>query len=58
MIGTMVVMGLVSDSGYALLAGRIRGWLAVPARRRLQSRISGSLLIGVGCGLLLARQSR
>ena len=58
MIGTMIVMGLISDSTYALLAGRIRGWLAVPARRRLQSRISGSLLIGVGCGLLLARQSR
>lgn len=58
MIGTMIVLGLISDSTYALLAGRIRGWLAVPARRRLQSRISGSLLIGIGCGLLLVRQSR
>jgi threonine/homoserine/homoserine lactone efflux protein len=55
MIGTMIVMALLSDSAYALLAGRARGWFTTPARRRLQSRITGTLLIGVGCGLLLAR---
>jgi threonine/homoserine/homoserine lactone efflux protein len=52
----IVVIASVSDSAYALLAGRVRGWFAVPARRRLQGRITGSLLIGTGCGLLLARR--
>lgn len=56
MIGTMIVMGFLSDSGYALLAARARGWFTVPRRRRLQSRIAGTLLIGVGCGLLVARR--
>jgi threonine/homoserine/homoserine lactone efflux protein len=56
MIATMIVMGALSDSGYALLAARARGWFTVPKRRRLQSRISGTLLIGVGCGLLVARR--
>jgi homoserine/homoserine lactone efflux protein len=58
MIGTMVAMGALSDSSYALLAARARGWFTVPKRRRLQSRISGTLLIGVGCGLLVARRGR
>lgn len=56
MIATMIAMALLSDSTYALLAGRARGWFTAPARRRLQSRISGTLLIGVGCGLLVARR--
>ncbi|HEX5458977.1 MAG TPA: LysE family translocator [Steroidobacteraceae bacterium] len=56
MIATMIVMALLSDSLYALLAGRARGWFAAPGRRRLQSRVTGTLLIGVGCGLLLARR--
>lgn len=56
MIATMIVMALVSDSAYALLAARARGWFTAPGRRRLQSRISGTLLIGVGCGLLVARR--
>lgn len=56
MSGTMVVMAVLSDSAYALLAGRARGWFTAPARRRLQARITGTLLIGVGCGLLLSRR--
>ena len=56
MIGTMFVMALFSDSAYALLAGRARRWFTTPARRRLHGRITGTLLIGVGCGLLLARR--
>jgi threonine/homoserine/homoserine lactone efflux protein len=58
MIGTMIFMGLLSDSAYALLAARARGWFTVPGRRRLQDRIAGTLLIGVGCGLLVARRGR
>lgn len=53
---TMIVMALISDSGYALLAARARGWFTTPKRRRLQNRISGTLLIGVGCGLLAVRR--
>lgn len=56
MTGTLIVMGLLSDGAYALLAARVRGWLTAPERRRLQSRITGSLLIAVGCGLLIARR--
>lgn len=56
MIAAMIVMALLSDSGYALLAARAREWFTAPERRRLQSRISGTLLIGVGCGLLVARR--
>ena len=56
MIGTMIVMALLTDGAYALLAGRARGWFTAPKRRRLQARITGTLLIGVGCGLLLARR--
>ena len=56
MIGTMIVMALLSDGAYALLAGRARSWFTTPARRRLQGRITGTLLIGIGCGLLLARR--
>jgi len=56
MIVTMIIMALFSDSVYALLAGRARGWFTTPGRRRLQSRITGTLLIGIGCALLLARR--
>ena len=56
MIGTMIVMAFLSDSAYALLAGRARGWFTAPSRRRLQARTTGTLLIGLGCGLLLARR--
>lgn len=58
MIGTIVAMTLIFDSGYALLAGYARHWFAAPARRRLQLRITGTLLIGVGCGLLLRASRR
>jgi threonine/homoserine/homoserine lactone efflux protein len=57
MTGSMILMALLSDSAYALLAGRARIWFMAPGRRRLQSRITGTLLIGVGCGLLLARRA-
>ena len=56
MIGTMILMALCTDGAYALLAGRARGWFTAPGRRRLQALVTGTLLIGVGCGLLLARR--
>lgn len=56
MSATMIAIALVSDSAYALLAGRVRSWFAAPGRHRLQARITGTLLIGTGFGLLLARR--
>jgi threonine/homoserine/homoserine lactone efflux protein len=56
MSSTMIVIALVSDSGYALLSSAVRGWFADPRRRRLHGRIAGTLLIGTGCGLLLTRR--
>jgi homoserine/homoserine lactone efflux protein len=52
----MIVVAVLSDSSYALLAGRARRWFGTPWRRRMQERVSGTLLIGVGCGLLLTRR--
>lgn len=51
LIGTMIIVGLLFDGDYALLAGRARRWLSAPGRLRLQGRISGALLIGIGCGI-------
>lgn len=56
MIGAVIIMTLLFDSAYALLAAQARNWFTAPGRRRLQLRITGTLLIGVGCGLLLARR--
>lgn len=42
------------DTGWALLAGRVRGVLAI--RGRLRNRLSGGFLIGAGIGLALARR--
>lgn len=58
MSAATIAIGLVSDSSYALLAGRLRLWLTAPGRRRMQNRITGTLLIGTGCGLLLAGRGR
>ena len=51
---TFMVTGAITDSIYALLAGRAR--LFFPARRtRLLSRISGGFMIGGGVWLALTR---
>ncbi len=42
------------DCGWALLAGRVRGVLAI--RGRLRNRVSGGFLIGAGIGLALAHR--
>ena len=52
---TFVVIAATFDTGYALLAGRVRGILAGARRAKFRSRITGGLLIGTGLGLALAR---
>jgi threonine/homoserine/homoserine lactone efflux protein len=42
------------DCGWALLAGRVRGLLAV--RGKLRNRLSGGFLVGAGIGLALAHR--
>lgn len=49
----LIVMGLV-DSGWALLAGRLRGLLG--RHGRLRNRLSGGMLMAAACGLALVHQ--
>jgi len=51
---TFLLIAIVIDGAWATLAGRLRGVLAT--RGRLRNRLSGSLLIGAGVGLALARK--
>jgi len=56
MCGSFVVIAGTFDSCYALMAGRLRGYLTGPRRAKNRSRITGVLLVGTGIGLALARQ--
>jgi homoserine/homoserine lactone efflux protein len=51
---TFIVIATGLDCGWALLAGRVGGVLAI--RGRLRNRLSGGCLIGAGIGLALARR--
>lgn len=53
----LIVIATTFDSLYALLSGRLREWLLDPKRARIRHGITGSLLIGTGLGLALARRS-
>ena len=54
---TYLVIATLLDGSYALLAGRVRGWIGIGARQRTTDRLAGSLLIGAGLWLALARRS-
>ncbi len=54
---TFLVIATVLDGGYALAAGRVRGWFEGARRERIRNRITGSLLVGAGVGLAFARRS-
>ena len=51
---TFLVVAIVCDSVWAILAGRLRALLV--AHVRLRNRITGGLLIGAGLGLAMARR--
>jgi len=51
---TFLAIAAGLDSAWALLAGRVRGVLAI--RGRLRNRLSGGFLIGAGIGLALAHR--
>jgi threonine/homoserine/homoserine lactone efflux protein len=53
---TFFVLATVLDGAYVLLAGRLRRLFRGHARARLRNRLTGSLLIGAGVGLALARR--
>ncbi len=54
---TYLVIATVLDFGYALLAGRARGWIRIGRRQHVADRVSGTLLIGAGLWLAFARRS-
>jgi len=53
--GTFLVVAIVLDGAWALLAARFGKALAVNGR--LRNRLTGALLLGAGVGLALARKS-
>lgn len=54
---TFVVVATLLDGAWALLGGHLRRFLRGRKRARLRNRVTGSLLIGAGVGLALARRS-
>jgi len=51
---TFLVVAVVLDGVWAILAGRLRALLG--AHARLRNRLTGGLLVGAGLGLALARR--
>jgi len=54
---TFFLIATLFDSGYGILAGRLRSLLTSERGARIRARVTGSLLIGAGLGLALARRS-
>jgi threonine/homoserine/homoserine lactone efflux protein len=53
---SFVAIAILLDSVYALLAGRLRPLLMDARRARIRHGITGTLLLGTGLGLALARR--
>jgi threonine/homoserine/homoserine lactone efflux protein len=56
MCAVSVVLAAISDSAWAVVAGLGRAWMMKPARAKLLGRLSGTVLIGGGIWLSLARR--
>jgi homoserine/homoserine lactone efflux protein len=56
MCAVSALLAALSDSLWAIAAGYGRAWLLKPARAKLLGRISGTVLIGGGIWLSLARR--
>jgi hypothetical protein len=54
---TFMVLAFLLDGMYAVLAGRARHWLVGAGKAKLRHGITGTLLLGTGIGLALARRS-
>ncbi len=54
---TFLAIALTFDSSYAMLAGRLRPILLTRRGALWRGRITGTLLVGAGVGLALARKS-
>jgi hypothetical protein len=52
---TFLMLAVVVDSGWAVLAGRVRPLLAT--RGTLRHRLTGGLLLGARFGLAMARKA-
>jgi threonine/homoserine/homoserine lactone efflux protein len=57
MCAVSVPLAALSDAAWAIAAGLGRTWFGQPARAKLLGRISGSVLIGGGICLSLARRA-
>jgi homoserine/homoserine lactone efflux protein len=57
MCAVTVVLAGVSDCAWAIAAGAGRAWFMKPKRAKLLGRLSGTVLIGGGLWLSLARRS-
>jgi threonine/homoserine/homoserine lactone efflux protein len=56
MCASTVVLAMVTDSTWAILAGLGRAWFMKPSRAKLLGRLSGLTLIGGGIWLSLSRR--
>jgi threonine/homoserine/homoserine lactone efflux protein len=54
---TFLIIATVLDSGYAILAGKLRPFLIGEQRGRIRNRITGTLLILTGMALALTRKA-
>ena len=58
MIDPGLYIAIIFDSAYAILAGSLRRFVHRPIARRAFDGFAGTLFIGSGVGLALARRSQ
>ncbi|MCW5726310.1 LysE family translocator [Parvibaculum sp.] len=53
---TFIVVGTISDGAFGLAAGKLAPYLKGARAQTIRNRITGSVLVGAGIGLALARK--